>query len=40
MPDSFSELRTAGGPNKPWVIGGVLALITAIIGIALAFVIT
>ena len=36
MPDSFSELRTAGGPNKPWVIGGVLALITAIIGIALA----
>ena len=36
MPDSFSELRTAGGPNKPWVIGGVLALITAIIAIALA----
>ena len=36
MPDSFSELRTAGGPNKPWVVGGVLALIVAIIGVALA----
>ena len=36
MPVSFSELRTAGGPNKPWVVGGVLALIVAIIGVALA----
>ena len=36
MPDSFSELRTAGGPNKPWVVGGVLALIVAVIGVALA----
>lgn len=36
MPDSFSELRTAGGPNKPWVVGGVLALIVAMIGVALA----
>ena len=36
MTDSFSELRTAGGPNKPWVVGGVLALIVAIIGVALA----
>ena len=36
MPDSFSELRTAGSPNKPWVVGGVLALIVAIIGVALA----
>ncbi len=36
MPDSFSELRSAGGPNKPWVVGGVLALIVAMIGVALA----
>lgn len=36
MPDSFSELRTAGGPNKPWVVGGVLALIVAMIGVVLA----
>ena len=36
MPDSFSELRTAGGPNKPWVVGGVLALMVAMIGVALA----
>lgn len=36
MPDSFSDLRTAGGPNKPWVVGGVLALVVAIIGVALA----
>ena len=36
MPDSFSDLRTAGGPNKPWVVGGVLALIVAMIGVALA----
>lgn len=36
MSDSFSQLRTAGGSNKPWVIGGVLALVVSLIGIALA----
>lgn len=36
MPDSFSELRTAGGPNRPWVIAGVLALAIALVGVAAA----
>ena len=36
MPDSFSELRTAGGSNKPWVAGGIFALALALIGVALA----
>ncbi|MBL7285555.1 hypothetical protein CKJ81_06355 [Corynebacterium hadale] len=36
MPDSFSELRHAGGSNKPWVAGGVFALALALIGVALA----
>ncbi|OHF37563.1 hypothetical protein [Corynebacterium sp. HMSC074A01] len=36
MPDSFSELRHAGGSNKPWVAAGVFALALALIGVALA----
>lgn len=36
MADSFSELRTAGGSNKPWVVGGVLAIVIALAGIAIA----
>lgn len=36
MPDSFSELRPAGGSNRPWVIAGVLALAIALIGVAAA----
>lgn len=36
MPDSFSELRSAGGSNKPWVAGGIFALALALIGVALA----
>lgn len=36
MPDSFSELRTAGGSNRPWVIAGVIALAIALIGVAAA----
>ena len=36
MPDSFSELRGAGGSNKPWVAAGVSALAVALILIALA----
>lgn len=36
MSDSFSQLRTAGGSNKPWVVVGVLALVVSLIGIALA----
>lgn len=36
MPDSFSELRTSGGSNKPWVAAGVFALALALIGVALA----
>ncbi|WP_144311808.1 hypothetical protein [Corynebacterium imitans] len=36
MPDSFSELRHAGGSNKPWVVGGIFALALALIGVALA----
>lgn len=36
MSDSFSQLRSAGGSNKPWVVGGVLALVVSLIGVALA----
>lgn len=36
MPDSFSELRAAGGPNRPWVIAGVATLVVALIGVAIA----
>mgnify|MGYP001070250754 FL=1 len=36
MPDSFSELRTKGGSNTPWVAAGVSALAVALILIALA----
>lgn len=36
MPDSFSELRTAGGPNRPWIAAGVGALAVSLILIALA----
>lgn len=36
MPDSFSELRTKGGSNKPWIAAGVSALAVALILIALA----
>ncbi|OEY23597.1 hypothetical protein A0K93_03470 [Corynebacterium sp. BCW_4722] len=36
MPDSFSELRGAGGSNKPWIAAGVSALAVALILIALA----
>lgn len=36
MADSFSELRNAGGSNRPWVVCGVVALIVALIGVALA----
>ena len=36
MADSFSELRTAGGSNKPWIAAGVGALAVALILIALA----
>lgn len=36
MADSFTDLRTAGGSNKPWVAAGVSALAVALIMIALA----
>lgn len=36
MADSFSELRSAGGSNKPWIAAGVSALAVALIMIALA----
>ncbi|WP_175935314.1 hypothetical protein [Corynebacterium sp. Marseille-P4321] len=36
MPDSFSELRGAGGSNKPWIAAGVSALAVALVLIALA----
>ena len=36
MPDSFSELRTAGGSNRPWVLTGVVALTIALIAVAAA----
>lgn len=36
MPDSFSDLRHAGGSNKPWIAAGVSALAVALILIALA----
>ncbi|AQQ14853.1 hypothetical protein CGLAU_04395 [Corynebacterium glaucum] len=36
MADSFSELRGAGGSNKPWIAAGVSALAFALIMIALA----
>lgn len=35
MPDSFSELRDAGGSNKPWIAAGVGALAVSLILIAL-----
>lgn len=36
MPDSFSDLRHAGGSNKPWIAAGVSALAVALILVALA----
>ena len=36
MPDSFSELKGAGGSSKPWIAAGVSALAVALILIALA----
>lgn len=36
MADSFSDLRNAGGSNKPWIAAGVSALAVALILIALA----
>lgn len=36
MADSFSELRDAGGSNKPWIAAGVSALAVALILVALA----
>ena len=36
MADSFSELRGAGGSNKPWIAAGVGALAVSLILIALA----
>lgn len=36
MPDSFTELRAHGGPNRPWIAAGVSALAVSLILIALA----
>lgn len=36
MADSFTDLRDAGGSNKPWIAAGVGALAVALILIALA----